>query len=347
MLFFSKFKIYQRNGKNGGLGTEISDDMLKADKENAGLIKSLTWAPDLVFRIPIATVTISLIPWLLKNLFHIEKKKPAQAQPVENKQPVVENQKDEKLQPAFKGSVASQVEIVAPQAVAFKGVQQPQDEPKEANNISFKAGKNPKPSIIKKAMQWVKTQLNKALNAIGAFMGKLYGRPLIESETMAKISARLADVPGGLTQAMATFGALLTSGTYVARTINNKNLDQDKRRTLAINQVLCFIVPTIAAYSVDRWINGKVKKMEYRFSGLQQQRAAAEMLKGNTEKANKILQSLNKKVAGVRTLASLAVFTIIYRYATPVLITPIANKIGDRVNAKKAAKKEEAQKVAA
>ena len=77
------------------------------------------------------------------------------------------------------------------------------------------------------------------------------------------------------------------------------------------------------------------------------QRAAAEMLKGNTEKANKILQSLNKKVAGVRTLASLAVFTIIYRYATPVLITPIANKIGDRVNAKKAAKKEEAQKVAA
>jgi hypothetical protein len=196
-------------------------------------------------------------------------------------------------------------------------------------------------------MQWVKTQLNKALNAIGAFMGKLYGRPLIESETMAKISAKLADVPGGLTQAMATFGALLTSGTYVTRTINNKNLDQDKRRTLAINQVLCFIVPTIAAYSVDRWINGKVKKMEYRYSGLQQQKAAAEMLEGNKENAEKILQGLNKKVAGVRTLASLAVFTIIYRYATPVLITPFANWIGDRVNAKNAAKKQEAQKVAA
>ena len=90
-----KFKIYQRNGKNGGLGTEISDEMLKADKENAGLIKSLTWAPDLVFRIPIATVTISLIPWLLKNLFHIEKKKPAQTQQVENKQPQVQENKVE------------------------------------------------------------------------------------------------------------------------------------------------------------------------------------------------------------------------------------------------------------
>ena len=100
---------YQRNGKDGKLGTEISEAMLKADKENAGLMKSLTWLPDLAFRIPIAMATISLIPWLLKNLFHIEKKKPAQPQPIENKQPVIENNKAEKLQPAFKGNTPSQV----------------------------------------------------------------------------------------------------------------------------------------------------------------------------------------------------------------------------------------------
>ena len=70
------------------------------------------------------------------------------------------------------------------------------------------------------------------------------------------------------------------------------------------------------------------------------------MLKGNKDNAEKILKSLNKKVAGVRTLASLAVFTIIYRYATPVLITPIANKIGDRINAKKEEKQKGAQKAA-
>ena len=71
-----KFRTYQRNGKNGKLGTAISDEMLRADKESAGLIKSLTWLPDLVFRIPIALTTVSLIPWILKNLFHVEKKKP-------------------------------------------------------------------------------------------------------------------------------------------------------------------------------------------------------------------------------------------------------------------------------
>ena len=65
------------------------------------------------------------------------------------------------------------------------------------------------------------------------------------------------------------------------------------------------------------------------------------------DNANKILEGLSKKVTGVRTLASLAVFTIIYRYATPVLITPVANWIGDKMSSKKTAEKQEAQKVAA
>ena len=36
----------------------------------------------------------------------------------------------------------------------------------------------------------------------------------------------------------------------------------------------------------------------------------------------------------------ICIYTIIYRYATPVIITPIANKIGDWYNAKLKAKKE-------
>ena len=36
-------------------------------------------------------------------------------------------------------------------------------------------------------------------------------------------------------------------------------------------------------------------------------------------------------------------FTLIYRYAVPVIITPIANKIGDKINAKKAEEKRLAQ----
>ena len=56
-------------------------------------------------------------------------------------------------------------------------------------------------------------------------------------------------------------------------------------------------------------------------------------------------KSLGNRIKGVRILASLATFTLIYRYITPVLITPIANKIGDKLNAK--SKEKHAEKAVA
>ncbi len=53
----------------------------------------------------------------------------------------------------------------------------------------------------------------------------------------------------------------------------------------------------------------------------------------------KITGGLSNRLKGVRILAGLATFTLIYRYATPVLITPLANKIGDWVNGRNMAKK--------
>ena len=169
-------------------------------------------------------------------------------------------------------------------------------------------------------------------------MGRLYGKRLIESEKMANLSAKLSNVPGGVSQAMATFGALLTSATYITRTLNNKDLEDDKKRTLAVNQTLCFIVPTIAAYLVDGAISNWVKKQEYRFKNVNF--GVAEKLKaeGKTEAAEKLVKQVLKNSNGVRILASLATFTMIYRYATPVLITPIANKIGNWANARRAEK---------
>lgn len=311
----NKFRTYQRNGENGKLGSEITDDMLKADKESAGLIKSLTWLPDLIFRVPIAMTTVAMIPWILKTVFGVEKQK---------SQPKVEENKQQEI-------LLNKPEVKA-EAVTFKG-NQPSvnadvpETPETNENVSFKAGAPKKPGLF-----------NKMLDKIGEFMAKLYGKPLIESETMAKISAKLANVPGGLTQAMATFGALLTSATYVTRTLNNKELEEDKKRTLAVNQTLCWIVPTIAAYSVDKLINNWVKKNEYRFSGIQQHIAEKLRIDGKPEEAKAVMDKLSKNVKGVRILASLATFTLIYRYATPVLITPLANKIGNWANARRAEK---------
>ena len=291
-----KYCSYQENGVNGRLGTEITNEMAEADAANDGLFKTLTWAPDLLFRIPVAALTVALIPWSLKNLFNIQKS-------------------------SAKNKTAN-VQQAQPQ------IQQTQIDTNK-NSVSFK-GKEQSSNIIKKA--W-----DALMNKVGKFLGKLYGKPLIESPTLQKISTSLSKLPGNLTQHMTAFGSLITSSVYMQQTLTNKELDPDRRRTLSINQGLCFVVPTAAAYTVDKVINNWVKQNEYRYSGQYQHEIDIAKREGKDAKeVAKKAATLSKKLKGFRTLASITVFALIYRYFTPVIMTPVANWFGDRINAKKA-----------
>ena len=269
--------------------------MAEADAANDGLFKTLTWAPDLLFRVPVAALTVALIPWSLKNLFNIQK-----------------------------SSAKKKAEIV-----------KTPDKAQEDNNkksVSFK-GKEQSTNFVKK--YW-----GKLMDAVGEFLGKLYGKPLIESPTLQKLSEKLSKLPGNLTQHMTAFGSLITSSVYMQQTLTNKELDPDRRRTLAINQGLCFIVPTAAAYTVDKAINNWVKKNEYRYSG--QYQHVIDIAKDEGKDTKEIAEkaaTLSKKLKGFRTLASITVFALIYRYFTPVIMTPVANWFGDKLNAKKAEQK--------
>ncbi len=310
-----KYTSYQENGIDGKLGTEIDDKMALAEVENAGLLKTLTWVPDLAFRIPIAATTIALIPWALKNIFHIQKSS------AKNKS----NQ------------------IVAQQ------VQSQQIEPKtneDTKAVSFKGKGTPKSKGV------IGGAWDKLMDKVGEFLGKLYGKPLLESPTLQKASAWLSKLPGNLTQHMTVFGSFITSGVYMHQTITNKDLDPDRRRTLAINQGLCFLVPTYAAYKVDKRIEKWVKSNEYRYSGINQRPIDIEKLNLNKldgeakkkaiEKMETDAATLSKKIKGFRTLSSITVFAFIYRYFTPVVMTPIANWLGDKLNAYKHSLKDNA-----
>lgn len=174
--------------------------------------------------------------------------------------------------------------------------------------------------------------------------GEWYGKPLLENKKVAKVSEYLTKLPGNITQHMATLGSLITSSVYVQQTLTKKDLDPERRRTLAINQILCFFIPTIAAYTVDKMIKNWTKKQEYGYSGLLEHTADIAKYEGRIADSEKIYKGLGEKLKGVRILATLATFTLIYRYATPVIITPIANKIGEMVNNKKHKHQNETQK---
>ncbi len=163
---------------------------------------------------------------------------------------------------------------------------------------------------------------------------------MLNQKWLHSVSHKLAGASNQMTQHMATTGSLLTSSVYFYQTVTNKKLDADKRNTLGINQVGCFIVPTICAYGVDHVLRNFNKNMEYRYSGLMRKAMADGNL--SPEKCANAIKSLGPKLKCFGALMGLATFTVIYRYATPVVITPIANKIGEHFNKKR---KEKAQEI--
>lgn len=64
-----------------------------------------------------------------------------------------------------------------------------------------------------------------------------------------------------------TVGSVITSGLYMEKTLTNDKLDKDRKKTLAVNQGLTFLVSTIGAYSLDKYVKGWWSKLTEKFAG--------------------------------------------------------------------------------
>ena len=305
-----KYAAYLKNGKDGMLGTPVDEIMIATDKMNDVLNKLLTWAPDIITRPLVATATISLIPIALKKVFHIEKGKSSAPKAEKN---------------------AETLNETAEKQVAFKG--KDNEEPQN-NNISFK-GKVPAGS--KKPFNLGEFLENILERFISKPLAKIYGKRMYESKAVNNAADKLSKASNNMTSHMATLGALLTSSVYMYQTLHKKDLNDDRRRTLAVNQCLCFIIPTICAYTVDKLLKNWTKeKIEYPYASLQEDKIKlAKLEKADPKVIEELEKGLGHKLKGVRTLVSLAIFALIYRYIAPVAITPLANRIGERINSKK------------
>lgn len=119
-----------------------------------------------------------------------------------------------------------------------------------------------------------------------------------------------------------TAGSVVLSGLYVIRTLTNKDLDDKKRNTLAINQTLVFAVSTALCYLIDDKLNNKVKSISNKYEAI------------NTGLAKMEPDKLRKCVKGIDVAKKIMIFDIIYRFIAPVFITPVANHIGNKINEK-------------
>lgn len=132
---------------------------------------------------------------------------------------------------------------------------------------------------------------------------------------------KMKEIPDKLLAHLIVFGSTLLSGFYVLKTLNNKNMEKDKRKTLAINQGLVWGTSTVMAYAFDGWARKQFNtKILNRFK------------EANKAMDPKKLDSLTKGMEKARTII---IVDMVYRFIAPVIVTPIANAIGNKINNKK------------
>lgn len=153
----------------------------------------------------------------------------------------------------------------------------------------------------------------------------------------------------------AAVGSAITSGLYMYKTLDNDKLDKDRKQTLAINQGLTFGISTIGAYALDKSVDNWWQKIMAQYAGIQLgDNKLAEKFKTAEKGLNefikeqhpgKLTEQLAKRLDGMNLVKKMFVFGMVYRYLVPVLVTPIANKIGEhRIAQKKAQEAQKTQK---
>jgi hypothetical protein len=174
---------------------------------------------------------------------------------------------------------------------------------------------------------------------------------------LAKKSNKLDGIVGH----MQTIGSAIISGLYMLETWRNKDLDDDRKPTLIVNQFLTLVAATVGAYTVDKSLNkwwdkltGKYAKAETKNPNLVDDLAKLnknakalfeqEIKDGIRSKDTKFIPkkldeyvaeimpetNIAQRIKGMGILKKLLVFGVMYRFLSPVLVTPFANMIGNK-----------------
>ncbi len=90
---------------------------------------------------------------------------------------------------------------------------------------------------------------------------------LLEFEPLQKLAEHFKHSKK-LYQHSMTTGSVITSGLYMQRTLANKDMDNDRKKTLAVNQGLTLILSTAGAYMLDKYLTGWWDNVTARYAGI-------------------------------------------------------------------------------
>lgn len=332
-------------------GKELKD-INKQKKTLDLLVKNI---PEWAICVPRAMLTIALIPLILKYVFGLEKK--PKNKPVEEiiQQNNFENLKAGKDMKTFL-AIKETEEIV--QQNNFENLKTGKDiktflaiketETNNAEKVNFN-GKIPVDI----------TDVTKNKKAGGLYdkftdaIAKGFTVPLLNWKGLQNTANKLKDSEY-IFNHMATVTSAVISSVYMQRTLSNDNLEDDKKKVLAVNQGLTFLISTIASYTLDSKLENWWQRITAKFIGARahdkdfakdfksaQKARITEMKTNKKLKALKALEhAKNKKmvlpnnmdalVGGMGLLKKMVVIGSIFRLAVPVLVTPLASVLSEK-----------------
>ena len=103
---------------------------------------------------------------------------------------------------------------------------------------------------------------------------------------------------------LSAIAGIWLSGFYAFRTMKDKSIEPERKETLMWNMLITTALATIGGYTIDKGLNKFIKNAQNIFEA-------------------KHGSALGKSF---RSMCSLAIFTFMYRFLSPIVATPLADK---------------------
>lgn len=214
------------------------------------------------------------------------------------------------------------------------------------NNYNSNA-KNSKPGANVTFGKAMAKETESLYEKLTGFVGKPIGKyvifPIAKNPKVQKFILKLKDSKNFYTHLSVADSVVLTS-FYMFNTNKNKDIKKDQKLPLIINQGLVTVLSAILTYSLNNSINKKIDKFTGEFKKVLPEALKTAKYAGKNLSDEMIKENVGKMGGGIKKLQSVFIFTLIYRYISPVIITPIANRISEKIqNDKKQNKTPEQQ----
>jgi hypothetical protein len=286
-----------------------------------------SYGPKLVLQPLVAAGTIALIPAMMNIFFNKDKKTNTKSKGQEQKEAIKTQTPDikrtQKTPSTFKNIEESTNQKYQPQ---FKGKIAPNEK-----NMNFM--ERFKESIAKKIEPLIeKMAENKHVKKF--------------SEAMANGNSEKSSLMRNI---LTTGQALTGTLVYIASTMNNKKIEEDRKKTLAANQLITWSFSAIGTFVLNNAIQKGFDKMADDYKKYNREHIEKNLEKITKEKLPELEKLEKRKITEItpevmakvkdmqmkklefrksniaKTAPTMIAFAVIYRFLSPIIATPLAN----------------------